>query len=236
MLKAIVFDLDDTLYDQQRPFQQALFSVWNDPAVSGHVLTDLFKTFKHMNDRVAKLETLTMNHVFSHLNDVLTKYNLPTLANSVWLAFWDRYQAEAQTISLFSDIQTQLPLLKDHYELGVITNGESNTQSEKLSHLDLHRWVNHDNVVISDEVGIRKPDPRIFTHFNRKLSLQANEVVYIGDNFEKDMVGAKKAGWHAFWFNHRHLEMPKSDFIPDQTVESSTELAELLQAMSVTNY
>mgnify|MGYP000959715896 FL=1 len=50
MLKAIVFDLDDTLYDQQRPFQQALASVWNDPAVSGHVLTDLFKAFKHMND------------------------------------------------------------------------------------------------------------------------------------------------------------------------------------------
>ncbi|WP_252904439.1 hypothetical protein [Secundilactobacillus silagei] len=50
------------------------------------------------------------------------------------------------------------------------------------------------------------------------------------------MVGAKQAGWHAFWFNHRHLDMPKSELIPDQTVESSAELAELLQAMNVTNY
>lgn len=236
MLKAIVFDLDDTLYDQQRPFQQALASVWNDPAVSSHVLTDLFKAFKHMNDRVAKLETLTMNHVFNRLNDVLTQHDLPTLTNSVWLAFCDRYRTETKKITLFSDIQAQLPLLNKHYELGVITNGESNTQSEKFSHLELEQWVKKENVVISDEVGLRKPDPRIFTHFNRQMNLQANEVVYIGDNFEKDMVGAKQAGWHAFWFNHRHLEMPKSDFIPDQTVESPTELAELLQAMSVTNY
>ncbi|MFC6253549.1 HAD family hydrolase [Secundilactobacillus hailunensis] len=236
MLKAIVFDLDDTLYDQQRPFQQALLSVWNDPAVSGHVLTDLFKVFKHMNDRVANLETLTMNRVFDRLNDVLSQHELPTLANSVWLAFCDHYHAEAQKITLFSDIQAQLPLLKDHYELGVITNGESATQSEKVAHLDLQRWIKKENVVISDEVGLRKPDPRIFTHFNRLMNLQANEVVYIGDNFKRDMVGAKKAGWHAFWFNHRHLEMPKSEFIPDQTVESPTELAELLQAMTVTNY
>ncbi len=235
MLKAIVFDLDDTLYDQQRPFQQALFSVWNDPAVSGHVLTDLFKAFKHMNDRVAKLETLTMNHVFNRLNDVLTQHDLPTLTNSVWLAFATVTEQKQKNHPVFRYSSTTAALNK-HYELGVITNGESNTQSEKFSHLELEQWVKKENVVISDEVGLRKPDPRIFTHFNRQMNLQANEVVYIGDNFEKDMVGAKQAGWHAFWFNHRHLEMPKSDFIPDQTVESPTELAELLQAMSVTNY
>lgn len=104
MLKAIVFDLDDTLYDQQRPFRQALLSVWNDPAVSGHVLTDLFKVFKHMNDRVANLETLTMNHVFDRLNDVLSQHELPTLANSVWLAFCDRYHAEAKKRLLYFQI------------------------------------------------------------------------------------------------------------------------------------
>lgn len=71
MIKAIVFDLDDTLYDQQRPFQQALLSVWNDPAVSGSVLNDLFSTFKQLNDRVTTLETLNMTQVFDQLNTVL---------------------------------------------------------------------------------------------------------------------------------------------------------------------
>lgn len=236
MIKAIVFDLDDTLYDQQRPFQQALTSVWNDPAASGHVLTDLFEAFKHMNDRVAQLETLTMTQVFDRMNSVLDHHDLPALQHSVWLAFWDRYQAEAKNITLFKEIREQLQLLKDHYELGVITNGESHTQNQKVERLDLNQWIKQPNMVISDEVGLRKPDPRIFTYFNRLLNLQANEVVYIGDNFEKDMVGAKKAGWHAFWFNHRHLDLPKADFIPDQTIESPVELAELLQAMSVTTY
>ncbi|WP_054701086.1 HAD family hydrolase [Secundilactobacillus odoratitofui] len=91
-------------------------------------------------------------------------------------------------------------------------------------------------MVISEEVGLIKPDARIFTYFNRLLNLQANEVVYIGDNFNNDMLGAKQAGWHAFWFNHRGLDLPKSDYIPDQTVESPAELAELLQAMTVTAY
>ncbi|WP_054701083.1 hypothetical protein [Secundilactobacillus odoratitofui] len=86
MIKAIVFDLDDTLYDQQRPFQQALLSVWNDPAVSGSVLNDLFSTFKQLNDRVTTLETLNMTQVFDQLNTVLAHHDLPALAGSVWLA------------------------------------------------------------------------------------------------------------------------------------------------------
>ncbi|KRK98203.1 HAD superfamily hydrolase [Secundilactobacillus odoratitofui DSM 19909 = JCM 15043] len=236
MIKAIVFDLDDTLYDQQRPFQQALLSVWNDPAVSGSVLNDLFSTFKQLNDRVTTLETLNMTQVFDQLNTVLAHHDLPALAGSVWLAFWDQYQKEAAHIHLFTEIKDQLTFLKDHYQLGIITNGTVEAQSQKALKLNLHQWIDRKNMVISEEVGLIKPDARIFTYFNRLLNLQANEVVYIGDNFNNDMLGAKQAGWHAFWFNHRGLDLPKSDYIPDQTVESPAELAELLQAMTVTAY
>lgn len=236
MIKAIVFDLDDTLYDQQEPFQQALTSVWNDPAVSGQVLTDLFEIFKHMNDRVTKLETLTMAQVFDRLNSVLDAHSLPVLTNNVWLAFWESYQQKTAKISLFSEIRNLLTSLKDHYQLGVITNGETESQSNKVLQLDLDHYINRSNIIISDAVGLRKPDARIFTYFNRLLNLQANEVVYIGDNFETDMIGAKKAGWHTFWFNHRQAELPDAAYIPDQTVESPAELAELLEAMTVNSY
>lgn len=236
MIKAIVFDLDDTLYDQQQPFQQALDSVWNAPTVPSHVVADLFNTFKRLTDQVTHIETPNITHTAEALNQVLKQHALPALTPSVWTAFWAQYQQEMTHIDLFSEIRHHLSLLKDHYELGIITNGPAERQSEKALQLDLHHWFKRANMVISDEVGLKKPDARIFTYFNRMLNLQANEVVYIGDNFLTDMVGAKQAGWHAFWFNHRQLELPNQDYIPDQTVETPEELADLLQAMSVTTY
>ncbi|WP_279403681.1 HAD-IA family hydrolase [Secundilactobacillus kimchicus] len=70
--------------------------------------------------------------------------------------------------------------------------GRPNNSQKKALQLDLHRWFKRANLIISDEVGLAKPDARIFTYFNRKLNLQANEVVYIGDDYNTDMIGAKQ--------------------------------------------
>ena len=60
--------------------------------------------------------------------------------------------------------------------------------------------------------------------------LQPDEICYVGDSYENDMAGAKKAGWKAVWFNHRDHKST-GEMAPDYVVKSERELAELLEGI-----
>ncbi|KRM76546.1 HAD family hydrolase [Secundilactobacillus collinoides] len=234
MIKAVVFDLDDTLYDQLKPFKRAVEATHKDLHLSEVMVQRLYRAFKVATDQaIQATDTATFAR---QVDPVLDELGLPAFTSDHSESFWEHYRQELTHIDLFADIRRCLSSLKEHYQLGVITNGETDLQSKKALQLDLHHWIDRDKMLISDEVGLQKPDARIFTYFNRMLDLQANEAVYIGDNYNTDMIGAKQAGWQAFWFNHRHAELRGANFIPDQTVETTEELADLLEAMSVATY
>ena len=57
-----------------------------------------------------------------------------------------------------------------------------------------------DTIIESAVVGVRKPDPKIFSLGVEALGMQPNEVIVVGDSMDKDIVPAKKAGCHAIWF------------------------------------
>ena len=56
---------------------------------------------------------------------------------------------------------------------------------------------------ISDVIGYQKPDVRAFQTIQKIMNLNPEETWFVGDTFEVDVVGAKNAGWHVIWFNHR---------------------------------
>ncbi|WP_252903759.1 HAD family hydrolase [Secundilactobacillus oryzae] len=79
------------------------------------------------------------------------------------------------------------------FKLGIITNGSVDRQMAKMTQLRLFNWVNRENVLISEEVGLEKPDPRIFTAMSRKLEVSPSEVAYVGNRYDLDVRGAKKS-------------------------------------------
>jgi putative hydrolase of the HAD superfamily len=81
--------------------------------------------------------------------------------------------------------------------LGVLTNGSVAGQSRKLDQMKL--LDSFDAVVISEGVGLAKPDPQIFVLMLRELGLAAGECWFVGDNPRNDVVGASDAGMHAIW-------------------------------------
>ena len=83
------------------------------------------------------------------------------------------------------------------------------------------------DVVESAEVGIRKPDPRIWEIGVERLGMQPEEVVVVGDSFYKDVEPALKAGCHAVWFKGEGWTKKTFDeTIPDKVI---TDLAQLLE-------
>ena len=81
-------------------------------------------------------------------------------------------------------------------------------QKDKLNALQLTRWIDSENTLISDGVQIQKPDPEIFHLMEKQLNLSAESLLYIGDSFDNDVIGAKAAGWSVWWFNHQGRKIP----------------------------
>lgn len=85
------------------------------------------------------------------------------------------------------------------YNIGLISNGFREVQYRKLKSSQIDGYF--DVVVLSDDVGVNKPDRRIFDLALKKAGASASESVIIGDNPDADIAGAEMAGWRAIYFN-----------------------------------
>ena len=97
-------------------------------------------------------------------------------------------------------VRESLTRLAGHYELGLVTNGTGPTQRAKLKALALDALF--DPVVISDEVGLRKPDVRIFELAIRGWGVASASVLFVGDDPIADIQGAKAAGMRTLRVGH----------------------------------
>lgn len=82
---------------------------------------------------------------------------------------------------------------------GILSNGFSEVQYRKLYGCGLWRYVTR--MVLSDEIGVQKPDIRLFDHALHATGASAGQTLMIGDNPDADIAGAVGAGWRAIYFN-----------------------------------
>lgn len=110
----------------------------------------------------------------------------------------------------FEDAAPALKSLEERFAFGLVTNGASCLQREKL--LSSGLADRFQSVTVSAELGIGKPDIRIFEHSLMKLGIAAHEAIMIGDNLTGDVAGAVAAGMQAIWINRS-----KQTVFSDQT-------------------
>ena len=110
-------------------------------------------------------------------------------------------------------------------QLGLITNGPSEHQRSRIEPLGLDRYF--EAIAVSGELGVRKPDPAIFRHVLRALSVTPAAAVYVGDSLEADVAGAKAAGMAEVWLN-RDGRAVSGDHEPDAEIATLAELPGLL--------
>ncbi|MBO0651275.1 HAD family hydrolase [Streptomyces triculaminicus] len=112
------------------------------------------------------------------------------------------------------------------WRLGVVTNGMTDNQTAKLRQAGLYDLV--DAVVISQSVGVRKPDPQIFCHALATLGAKPSpRVVMVGDSLTADVGGALEAGLSALWISHGR-PLPQDGPQPHRTAVTFRDAAELL--------
>ena len=124
----------------------------------------------------------------------------------------------------FAEVPDALQQLS-HLRLGVISNGEKEQQNRKLEHTGLARFF--DVVLTSSELGVAKPDPRIFREACRRAGVSEADTVYVGNDWSVDVAGSLAAGLQPIWLR-RDAEAPRG--LPPQVriVENLTLLSEIL--------
>lgn len=227
-MKAVYFDVDDTLYDQTRPFFDALTDVGID--IPGEDRNALFVKSRKYSDEVfepSRRGEITMEQMYIYrITKTLADYGI-FISEEKALQFQACYQERQKQLRLSEEIIRILEELQDKVVLGVITNGPGKHQRDKIRRLGLCRWMKEENMIISGELDITKPDPAIFVLAAERARLKPVECVYIGDSYENDVVGAARAGMRTVWFNRRR-KTAEGEIRPDDMVYSEQELHRLL--------
>ena len=127
---------------------------------------------------------------------------------------------------VFSDAEPCLKNLQGCYRLGLVTNGAPDLQREKLEGAKLAHYF--DEIVISGEVGVGKPDSQIFVLALDALGVRPEEAVMVGNSLERDIAGAQRAGIRGIWLN-RSGDDHNGEIVPDVQIASLNELCNALQ-------
>lgn len=93
-------------------------------------------------------------------------------------------------------------LLDMGFKLCLVTNGQSKSQRDKIKRLSLDRYF--DKVIISEEVGLKKPNKGIFEYALNEMGCSAEGAFFIGDHPVNDILASTKIGFTAIWFEGAH--------------------------------
>ena len=231
MMKALFFDLDDTLYDQLQPFQEAYDRTFS--AITDIPILDLFKKSREYSDKVftltesgkmplEEMHQYRMINAFQELGYTITAEEAD--------AFQSVYKENQYKVSLVPEINRILHYLRSKdIPTYVITNGPSPHQWLKLESLDLFHWIPKSNIFISSEVGYAKPQKELFAYVNSQTNTTSAISYMVGDSFENDMIGAKNAGWNSIWVNTKNKPRTIETIHPHYETNSYQQLEDLIR-------
>lgn len=230
-MKHIIFDVDDTLYNLMEPFQKA-----HEELFSGKSKMDceeLFKASRIYSDEafyMVRDGKLPKEDEFAYRIIKTYKGAGMDVGREEAKRFEERYRYYQNHIHVSKQMQEILTeCRKKAAAIGLLTNGTAKNQGKKLRVLGLDRWFPEETMFISDAIGYTKPDPKAFLTVQESMKLNPEDTWFVGDTFEVDVIGAKRAGWHVIWFNHRRRPMPKGKIVPDMEVETAEALYEKIK-------
>src|SRR5215207_6172988 len=119
------------------------------------------------------------------------------------LAYRDAYIAARQSVAGAAEL---LQAVHTRAKVGIVSNNLLEEQREKLRHCGLDVYC--DALVVSEEFGVSKPDPKLFEAALSRLQCAPDQAVMVGDSWTADVIGALAAGIRPVWFNRNRLPTP----------------------------
>ena len=228
-LQTVFFDIDDTLFDRNRAQRGILHLIIRE-------LRDVFVGIdeKRIVDAFLESDRVTTQEYETGISTD----GLRIRRSKLFLSFLGLSEGYADKITAMyvnlyptvdapvRDAKSVIETLAGRFQLGIISNGLPDVQYRKLETLDIKHLF--DCIVLSEELGIRKPDPELFWHATSMLGREPEECLYVGDSYDDDVVGAKRAGMKTCWFNPHGLPASQLDIKPEFEIHALDEILEFL--------
>ncbi|MEN6369003.1 MAG: HAD family hydrolase, partial [Thermotogota bacterium] len=148
----------------------------------------------------------------------------PSLAGPIARAYGDVRRESG--VRFIEGVPETLELLRRRgYRLGLLTNGLSEVQWDKIRTLDLARRLNA--IVVGGDIGCYKPDERAFAALLERLSARPAQVLFVGDSYDADVIGAHGVGMQTAWISTDGADYPGT-VVPDYVLTSAAEVLEIL--------
>ena len=229
-IKAVLFDVDDTLFDRKLAQQEVcklivkqlpgVFDAFDTERVqeeflkSDQISTDMFNSgapSEGLRDKRSRL--------FLQLLGIGENY-VPAVT--------ELYVRDYPLVNAAMDgAILVVKKLSQKFKVGVISNGFPDVQYRKLETMGLYDLFSC--VVLSEVIGIRKPDTAIFQKAASLIHVEPAECLYVGDSYVNDVIGAKNAGMQACWLNPEFIKPQYENIKADFIISKLEELPQLLK-------
>ena len=211
MIRAVLFDLDDTLFDHRASAGEALVRVQNaheclKAAPFGDVEQLHSRLLEEMHPRVVSGQLGMDEARIERFRQLLVRFG-GSPSEEVCreaAAMYRREYLDARRAT--AGAEGLLTAVRSRAAVAIVSNNMLQEQVEKLEFCRLAAHV--DALIVSEAVGVSKPDPAIFRAALEAVGVEPGEAVMIGDSWMADVLGAHAAGIRPIWFNPLDLEAP----------------------------
>lgn len=197
-IRAISFDLDDTLWECQPVIKQAEAKLYGWLQQHAPRISDVYSS-EQMRERRIQLaqQQPSLQHDLSELRRISLRqhadeagYACEPLVSEAFEVFI----AARNEVVLFEDVLPVLERLRQNYPLVALTNGNADIKRIGIDHL-------FQDSISAEDVTLGKPDPEMFELACQRLNIQPSELLHVGDDPLRDVMGAQQAGVQALWVN-----------------------------------
>lgn len=236
MKKAILFDLDDTLYDYEKTHKRAMNEVYTflkkELGISRKNFIDLFD--KSKQEVKMELEGTASSHnrvlYFQRLIEKTHGTLEADLVKKLYRKYWDFFIKDMEIGE--GVLQTLKELKKRNLKIIIISDMTTYVQLRKIIKLKINKYV--DFLVTSEEVGSEKPHSIMFLQGLKKANCLPSEAMMVGDSRNKDVAGANSAGINTVWLtNSKSIPKEKGYKKPEYTIKKISELLKILNNLKL---
>ena len=230
-LDAVFFDIDDTLFPTTEFARRARQNAVRAMIEAGLDLPESL-VWAELEEVIAEFSS-NYEHHFDHLLKRLRRPHLERLNRALVVAAGVAayHDTKFREIAPFDDVPGLLEDLKQTGVIvGIITHGWTVKQAEKLLRLKLLPLLTQEAIFISEQVGISKPNPKLYSTALAELTLAPSRVMYVGDNPIHDIAPPRSLGMISTWSSRAARRTLESTGVEaDHEIADFTQLRELLR-------
>ena len=200
MIKGVILDFDNTLYDYESANNHALNKLFN----------TLHQEYNHSIEHITKIYN-SLNKSIKISNNSCNKFNKPIYFKKLFESLNIPLKNVTTYLQVYNNmffekfglydgvIDFCITLKKYNIKIGILSNNLFLQQLEKLMESNIMEYI--DVIQTSDECGEEKPNHIMFHMIQQKMKIQYDQLAYIGDNYEHDIEPSIELGMMPFWFN-----------------------------------